>query len=241
MNTVFLPRLQLAELLNRISLFKSLPNETLGRLAAGAKETRIARNEIVFQKGDPADTLHVVVSGKIRIFLPLADKAFKTLQIAGNGDSFGVAAAWLGERHLAKAQAINDSYLLIVERNALLREAQQNCSLATRLLNRVTEHKLSLLRDMENCAPRSSLQRVSCYLLQYRPDEETLDYEILLPTTKREIADKLSLTQETLSRVLHQLKDMSVIDVQGRLIRVLDSDRLLSVRLSDCPAAPAIP
>ncbi len=225
---------ELIERLKRLSLFNTLRDETLKNLAAGSRQVHVSRNENIFHKGDPADSLYIVVSGQIRVFLPIAGSAVKTITMASRGESFGVAAVWLGESHLTQAVACKDSYLLVVNRNVFLRETQRDCALAARLLTGITRHEQGLMRDMENCAPRSSLQRVACYLLQHRPDEETFGYDILLRTTKREIAAKLGLTQETLSRVLHRLKGMEAIDVQGRLIRVLNSTRLESVRLSDC-------
>lgn len=234
MTPVYQPRPQLVELLNRIGLFDGLPLDLLGRLAGSTHEIRVVRDETVFRKGESANTLHVVLSGQIRVYLPIADRLGKTLQTAACGDSIDVAQVWLGDPYPIEAIASKDSYLLKVERATLLREARQHGTLAVRLLDRVAAHEKALLHDMESCAPRSSLQRVACYLLQHRPNEETSAYELVLTTTKREIAHKLSLTQETLSRMLHQLKCMNLIDVEGRLIRVLDRERLLAVRLSDC-------
>ena len=234
LNNIPFSQRQFIELLKRLSLFNTLRDETLKNLAAGSQQVHVSRNENVFHKGDSADSLYVVVSGQIRVFLSIAGNTTKTVAMASRGECFGVAAVWLGESHLTQAVACKDSYLLVVNRNVFLRETQRDCALAVRLLTGITQHKQGLMRDMESCAPRSSLQRVACYLLQHRPDEGTFGYDILLPTTKREIAAKLSLTQETFSRVLHQLKDMEAIDVEGRLIRVLNSTRLVSVRLADC-------
>jgi CRP/FNR family transcriptional regulator, dissimilatory nitrate respiration regulator len=48
------------------------------------------------------------------------------------------------------------------------------------------------------------------------------DTVITFPVRKGVIASKLNLTQEHFSRILHELMDAGMIEVQGRVVRVLD-------------------
>jgi CRP-like cAMP-binding protein len=66
-------------------------------------------------------------------------------------------------------------------------------------------------------------------------------YDILLPTTKRDIAAKLNLTQETLSRMFQLLSKEGAIEVQGRMIRVLDSRKLMHLNQVNCPPGDPLP
>ncbi|MGQ9686954.1 MAG: Crp/Fnr family transcriptional regulator [Thiobacillaceae bacterium] len=236
MNLHLLPQTQIAEILERLSSFSGLSRETLRFLAAGARQFSIARDELLFRKADPALALHVVVGGQIRLYLPLASHMEKLVGLAGPGECIGVAPVYLGAPQPYSAVARKDSHLIAVDRDLLVLRASQDAGLACRLLGAVAQQKLALMHDMESCTPRSSLQRVSCFLLQHRPHPRAKSYDIVLPTTKREIAAKLNLAQETLSRVLHQLVEEGAIEVQGRFIRVLDSNKLLALKLADCPS-----
>lgn len=237
MNLRTLPHHQIAEILGRLASFNGLAQETLNRLAAGARQFSIARDEVLFDKGDPALALHVVVGGQIKLALPLANQTEKVVGLAGPGECIGVAAAYVGAPQPFSAVARKDSHLIAVERDLLVRQTCQDAGLACRLLGAVARHKLGLMRDMESCMPRSSLQRVCCFLLQHRPHFGALSYDIVLPTSKREIAARLNLAQETLSRVFHQLAEEDAIEVQGRLIRVRDSEKLIALNLASCPPA----
>ncbi len=238
MNSMSLSQSQFSSLLGRLPLFSNLVEVTLKNLAAGTRQVQVARNETVFAKGDRADYLHMVVGGQIKMFLSLANGVEKMMGTVGHGEAFDLAAALLGEPHPANAVARQDSHLLLIDRATVLRELQRDGNLALRLLNETARHKLSLMRDLKSCIPRTSIQRVACFLLQFRPGQNT-EYEIHLPTTKRELADKLNLTQETLSRVLHQLMDRSVLAVHGRLIRVLDCELLSRINLEGQQAMSA--
>ncbi|MDV7395495.1 helix-turn-helix domain-containing protein, partial [Arthrospira platensis SPKY1] len=49
---------------------------------------------------------------------------------------------------------------------------------------------------------------------------------VRLPTNKGTIASRLNLTQEHFSRVLHDLIDSGLIEVEGRTIHIVDIERL---------------
>jgi CRP-like cAMP-binding protein len=236
MNHRLLPPSQIAEIMGRLASLNGLAADTLHRLACGARQFSIARNDPLFAKGDPALALHIVVAGQIKVFLPLANHMEKVVALVGPGECLGVASVYLGEPHPAHAVAKVDSHLLAVDREVLLRQASMDAGLACRLLGAVSKYQLGLLRDMESCTPRSSLQRVSCYLLQHRPHPRAQAYDVVLPSTKREVAAKLNMAQETLSRVFHQLAAENVIEIRGRLIQVKDSEKLIALNLAGCPS-----
>jgi len=226
MNATSLSFTRINEIISRLDYFRGLVADTQRRLAAAAQHILVRRDEPVFHRGMPADMLHIVVSGQIKVFLPQANSGEKVVALVEHGESFGVAPLWLGEAHMADAVANKDSYLLMLDRQTLLREARQDCVLAGRLMDAVSHRVMDLMRSLESCSPKSAQQRVACYLAQRRPLAPCAEYEVLLPATKREVATKLNLTQETFSRVLRQLMEEGVIEVQGRLIRVLAAARL---------------
>lgn len=58
---------------------------------------------------------------------------------------------------------------------------------------------------------------------------------MLLPTTKREVATKLNLTQETFSRVLREMAKAGIIAVRGRMIQVRDAERIQAMNSAPQP------
>jgi CRP-like cAMP-binding protein len=229
MNVTALSPSRISEIISRLDYFRGLEAETQRRLAAAARHFHVLRDEPIFHKGMFADTLHIVVSGQIKVFLTQPNGGEKVVALVAHGESFGVAPLWLGEAHMADAVANKDSHLLTLDRFVLLQEACQDCLLAARLMDAVSRRVMDLMRNLESCSPKSAQQRIACYLLQRRPPAAGTNYEVLLPATKRDVATKLNLTQETFSRVLRQLANVGIIEVRGRLIRVLAADRLTTL------------
>jgi CRP-like cAMP-binding protein len=229
MNPFSISQPRVHEIISRLDYFRGLSAETQHHLAAAARHVQIRRDTPVFFKGAPADTLHIVVSGQIKVYMSQANAAEKVVALVDHGESFGVAALWLGEAHMANAVANKDSHLLTLDRYVLLREARQDCVLAGRLMDAVSRRVMDLMRNLESCSPKSAQQRIACYLSQRRPQAAQTHYEVQLPAAKQEVATKLNLTPETFSRVLRQLANAGIIEVQGRCIRVLAAERLTTL------------
>lgn len=234
MNQRHLSHEQTAELLGRLTCFSGLQVERLKRLAMHARQIRYQKGERIYSRGDAAESLYVVVSGRVKLSLPLSNHTEKVVSLIEPGFAFGVAAAYLGQPHATHAEASVDSHLVAIERDPMLREASQDAGFACRLLGAVARQKMALLNDLESCTHRSSLQRVVCYLLQQRPYAHAMQYEVVLPTSKREVAAKLNIAHETLSRVLNQLHREQIIEMHGRMIQIRDVVRLTLLNQPDC-------
>lgn len=240
MNQRHLPFEQTAELLGRLACFNGVAPERLKRLAASTRQINLQKGERLYSREDHALSVYVVVGGRIKVFLPLSNQAEKVVALVERGHALGVAAAYLGQPHAAHAVAHVPSNLVAIERDVLLREVCQDAGLACRMLGAVAREQMALLNDLESCTHRSSVQRVACYLLQQRPRPDIPQYEFVLPVSKRDVAAKLNIAPETLSRVLNQLHRERIIDMNGRFIRVLDSEQLTALNLSDCAPEQAV-
>jgi CRP-like cAMP-binding protein len=83
-----------------------------------------------------------------------------------------------------------------------------------------------LLGDVEGYTLRSGTQRVSAYLLDHLPERSAA--AVTFPAQKGIIASQLNLTQEHFSRILHELIIAGIIEVRGRVVRILNAGELRS-------------
>lgn len=73
-------------------LLADVPQEEVRELLSIARRRRFDRGVVVFHRGDPGDSLHLVVSGRfgVQTMTPLGETA--TVRILGAGDAFGELA-----------------------------------------------------------------------------------------------------------------------------------------------------
>lgn len=225
-------------MMGRLAYFRELTPACLARLSASAWPVSLRRGEVLFRKGERAETVQIVVSGQIKVCLDLPNDAERVIALLERDQSIGEASALLGKPHQVNASAATDSHLLLLDKGAMLREMRHDCALATQVLQAVSRQFNHLLLNMEACAHRGALQRVACYLLRNHLSPEHTRFEVCLNTTKRVIAAKLNLTQETFSRVLQYLSKEGLIEVEGRVIRILDASRLGTLKPVERPCLP---
>lgn len=235
MNALPLSQSQIHEAMGRLSYFKGWQTDQLRRLADHARLLDLAKNTPLVRKGELIRSLFVVISGQIRLFIPLPQDVERVIALVGQGEGFGEASLVLGETCPFDALTTRNSHILAINAQAYQEELRQDPALVQRTLALVSQRFLDTLRDMEICSQRSSLQRVACFLLQFKPTPDSLVFEIQLSARKRDIAAKLGLTQETFSRVLSFLGQQGVIQVHGAQISVEDGRKLSMLNPIGCP------
>jgi CRP-like cAMP-binding protein len=220
--------LDIPALLRRLPLFSALAPEQIEPVAAAARERHLAKGEMLFQKGDPAKGFFVVVSGQIKLAFRSPEGNEKVVEIISLHQSFGEAVMFMDRPFPVFAEALLDTLLIHIGKDAVFGLIEADPSFARRMLAGLSMRLHSLIADVESYSVRSSAQRVIGYLLQHGPDEDPGQgpIEITLPTSKQVIASRLNLTPETFSRILHSLSEGGLIRVQGRHITVPDLLRL---------------
>jgi CRP-like cAMP-binding protein len=73
-------------------LFRGLPEAELRRLVAVARRRRFGGGEVVFHRGDPADSLHLVVKGHFSARVVTQREDAVIVAIHGPGEAFGELA-----------------------------------------------------------------------------------------------------------------------------------------------------
>jgi len=214
------------ETMSRLTYFQNWPTDILDRLAAGTKLVTLGKNDSLAQKGSQLEHLYVMVSGMVRLFIPLPNACERVVALVGPGESLGEACLVLNEACPFNVVAGRPSHLLAIDAHLFRRELNQNHELAKQTMELIARRHLEALRDAEICAQRSSLNRVACFLLQQQPDTSAQRYDFDLPARKQDIAAKLGLTQETFSRMLGFLQKQGFIRVEGSHIHVEDGSAL---------------
>jgi CRP/FNR family transcriptional regulator, cyclic AMP receptor protein len=108
------------KLLEEVPFFKLLDSDERVELAAVLDEARIANGETLFKIGDPGDSLYIVRSGLVEMFVKDHTGEKIPLTTAGPGDLFGELSLLDNGPRAATAIALEDTELLVLDRGDLL-------------------------------------------------------------------------------------------------------------------------
>lgn len=215
--------------LSNLPLFSGFSQAQREQVARGSQLRRLARGEMLFWAGEQCDAFHFVLSGQCKLYVASSTGVEKVVEIVSCGQSFGEASMFGSNPHLLNAQALQDSLILSVSKEAVFDEIQRNPGFSLRMLSGVSHWFQRLLMDVESYTLQNGMQRLIGYLLRdvdvgAKKPKDVVTVE--LPVSKATIASRLSLTPEYFSRVLHQLESEGLIQISRREIRLLDVPRL---------------
>jgi CRP/FNR family nitrogen fixation transcriptional regulator len=183
------------------------------------------RNACVYREGDPVGRLYKIVVGAVRACRVLADGRRQIGAFYLPGDIFGLEPE---AEHLFSAEAVVDSQVLIVKSLTFpfeqcdFQETSQTWELICREFRRTRDRVLLL--------GKTAHERVASFLLEMA--ERTGSDEVELPMSRKDVADYLGLTLETVSRMLSQLESETAIAVAGSK-RIVLRKRAALHRLAD--------
>ncbi len=100
------------ELLQGISIFFTLPDPDMRRLARKLEPRHVAGGEEVVKQGDMADRMHIIVSGRCEVRESWAPHHSVTVALLGPGDFFGISAMKGSTPQAASVVAVEPCELL---------------------------------------------------------------------------------------------------------------------------------
>ena len=208
-------------------LLADVPDEALHALLTIARRRTFSRGEVVFHRGDPADSLNLIRKGRfsVRIMTPLGDTAM--LSVLGPGDAVGELAL-LGEPvRSATVSALEAAETYSVHRDEFERLRHEhpivNDVLVGILTDRLRRVADQLVEAYYVPADRRVLRRM-CELAElYRAS----DGEVVVPLTQEEIAELAGTSRATVNRVLREAERRGSIELRRGRTAVLDVEALL--------------
>lgn len=213
------------DVLSRLSIFAGVDIEEIVRIASGASEVPAHRGTYLYRRGDAASGLFILDTGLVKLSLNTDRGDERVVELVQPGTTFGESALFSGRPHILTAEALADSQLVHLPKDLLLSEMERDLPFAravTRLLGSALYRRLS---EFEEYVLASGTERVISFLLRGQ-NGDALRNSVTLPANKGIIASRLNLTHEHFSRILRELIEAGLIEVDGREVRILNKTRL---------------
>jgi CRP/FNR family nitrogen fixation transcriptional regulator len=191
---------------------------------------RFAKEEQIYGEGDRSEHVYQVVTGAVRSCKLLSDGRCQITAFHLPGDIFDVD---VNEVHPTSAEAIVDTTIRAAKRNRLEQAALADAAVGNELWS-LTAGKLRHAEDhLLLLGRKTALERVAAFLVEMDGRMKG-DGSLPLPMRRRDIADYLGLTLETVSRALSALHDNGIIGFSGgaRQIVIRNRNRLRSMECS---------
>jgi len=208
----------------------SLVKFAMPQVRVAVSEFSYSKGTEIFGENEPADYVYQVAVGAVRSYKLLTDGRRQIGAFHLVGDVFGLENTAV---HRFTAEAIVNTKVHLIRRESLEVIAQDDVVVVRDLLSMTASNLRHAEDHMLLLGRKTALERVAAFLLEMDRRLTKAGF-FALPMSRRDIADYLGLTLETVCRALHHLYDRGILEFLGsnqRQIVVLDHERLAELDL----------
>ncbi len=212
--------------LESVPLFRDLSQQDLGTLAASLRTRRYRRGEVIFHQGDPGDSLHIIMTGRVKISSPSESGVEAILTTLRAGEFFGSLALLDGAPRSASATAVEATETLILPRDTFRRLVNDWPEIRDHVFAELAGELRRLTYHVEELHFLDIAGRLAARLARLAEEQGSTgrDGEIRLegPITQGELAAMVGSTRQSVNKLLGYLADDGLIRLDRDAIVVLD-------------------
>ena len=178
----------------------------------------VAKQVVIVSEGDETDSLYVVLSGRVKVFVADESGREVVLGTQGPGEYFGEMALDGGARS-ASVMTLEPSRFLVVPRSRMREFLRNQPEFAVRLIEKLIRRSRALTVSVKNLALLDVYGRVARLLLELAEEREG-GLVIAEPLTQQDVADRVGASREMVSRILKDLAAGGYLSIHKKRITI---------------------
>jgi len=204
--------------LRQITLFATLPEDALRRIARVAVPRTYGPGEMIMLEGEPCSGACFMTAGQVRVFRNSPSGREQVLMQPGAGQAFNLVPAFRrqGVNH-ASVQAVTAVSLVAISSDDLQQLVRESPELALALLHDFSQRLDHLTGLVETLSLRTVRGRLARFLLDHARGQE-----VARRWTQDEIAAHLGTVRDMVGRTLRAFADTGLLRMERDHIVLLD-------------------
>ena len=213
--------------MRRHYLFSGLDQEDFDALMQHVSVIRLDKGEVLFHRGDKAEFFYFVESGQMELNIIAPTGQRKVLEVVGPDRTFAEAVTFMREhKYPVTCEALSDSVVCRIPNTAYVDLLHRDSEACMRLLSDLSRHLHARVQEIERLTVQNARDRLVSYLLEHIVETNDDEATIRVELPRHVIASRLSITPETLSRLLRSLVEDRILTIEDRVIFVHSLSRL---------------
>ena len=195
-----------------------LSEDELHALSGHAVARSYPRNAVIVNEGDHSDSIFIIQSGRVKVFLHGKDGREIVLNVHGPGEYFGEMVLDEGPRS-ASVMTLEPAKFLVITKSDFRQFLSAHPEFAMKLINRLMRRVRDLTENVGNLALLDVYGRVARLLLELATNEAGA-LVVAERLTQKDIADRVGASREMVSRIFKDLVAGGYITVDKRRITI---------------------
>ena len=209
-----------------IDFLRGLDTETLEKLAMGAIWKVFKTDDVVFWEGDSESNLYYLQYGTLKVLKASLDGREQVLRLINAGEIFNEVGVLAKRETPATAVALEESGVWLIPRQSIEDVLLEHPQVALQIIENMADKFVDLVSLAADLSLRSVKARFAKLLLEQAKGGVI---ERRSWATQSEMASRLGTVPDVLSRVIRELTKAGVIEMDKKLIRILDQETLTAL------------
>jgi CRP-like cAMP-binding protein len=212
--------------LRKHPMFCDLEPEALDQLCRYAKHSTLKRGATIVSKGDPGNSLVVVVSGTVKISISSPDGRSAILNLIGAGEIFGEVALLDGRARTADATANTNCEIYVIDRRDFIPFVRSQPALAMKLIELLCDRLRWTSDQVEEVILQNLPGRLASALLRLTEKHKLAPAGRTIAITQQEISEMVGMTRESINKQLRAWAARNWVRLEHGAIVVLNAEML---------------
>jgi len=203
---------------NKVTDWTELKEDELGALFAQGVVKNFAKNTVIVSEGDETDSLYIITSGSVKVFVSDDEGKEVVLCTQGPGEYFGEMVLDGGPRS-ASVMTLESSRFAVVTRSRFREFLGEHPAFAIHLIEKLIQRTRALTENVKSLALMDVYGRVARLLLDLAVKKDgrlVIDEKL----THQNIASRVGASREMISRILGDLTAGGYITIDSKRITI---------------------
>lgn len=208
--------------LETVALFDTLSTEEMSALTSRAPLRSFPKNAVLVNEGDETDSLYIIQSGKVKIYLSDSEGKEIILTIQGPGEYFGEISLLDSAPRSASAMTLEECKIHVIPKRDVEQFLVQNPSASLRIIQGLTRSLRRLTESVRSLALQDVYGRIASTLIKMAEDFGEGRLIIRQRLTHRDIAAMVGSSREMVSRIMKDLSRGGYISVDENNLIIIN-------------------
>ncbi len=204
-----------SQALRQITIFTHLSDQALESLASHATIKTYPKNAIIINEGDETGSFHIMLSGKVRVYVSDEYGKELTLSLDGSGKYFGELALLDDEPRSASVMTTEKSTCGIISKVEFKAWLTKNPDAPFSIIKGLSNKVRTLTDKVRNLALSDVYGRLIIELQNLAEEKDTIRI-ILDKPTQQDLANMIGASREMVSKIFKELLKGGYITIDGK-------------------------
>jgi CRP/FNR family cyclic AMP-dependent transcriptional regulator len=199
-------------------LINAIGDPMIRELASRGQVRTFPKNAVIINEGDRGDTLFVILSGRVKVYVSDDDGREMILDMHDAGEYVGEMSLD-GRPRSASVMTLEPTSCSVLSRDELRAAIGRNPDIAMAIIEKLIERARIATDNVKNLALMDVYGRVARLLLSLAKEQ---DGKLVVPErmTQQDIADRVGASRDMISRIFKDLTIGGYVTVENRQITI---------------------